>query len=81
MKGETNVSIQYKSNILSELKSAGYNTNRLRVEKLMGEATIQKLRTGELVSWKNIDTLCRLLQCQPGDLIEHIPDNEEPRSN
>lgn len=75
------MSIQYKANILKELKLAGYNTNRLRVERILGEATIQKLRMGELVSWKNIDTLCRLLQCQPGDLVEHVPDDGEPQPN
>lgn len=65
--------IQYKENILQKLKDAGYNTSRLRKEKIMGEATIQKLRQRELVSWSNIDTICTLLNCQPGDIIEFIP--------
>lgn len=64
--------IQYKVNVLSELKQAGYNSTKIRREKLIGEAMIQKLRHGELVSWKTIDTVCRLLDCQPGDLIEYI---------
>ena len=66
----------YKIDILQALKAAGYNTSILRKEKLMGEATIQKLRKGELVSWANINTICRLLNCQPGDIIEYIPDKE-----
>lgn len=68
--------IHYKIDILQALKAAGYNTSILRKEKLMGEATIQKLRKGELVSWANINTICRLLNCQPGDIIEYIPDEE-----
>lgn len=68
--------IHYKIDILQALKAAGYNTSILRKEKLMGEATIQKLRKGELVSWANINTICRLLNCQPGDIIEYIPDKE-----
>ena len=70
------VPIEYKINILAELKAAGYSTYRLRKEKLLGEATMQKIRRSELVSWENIATICRLLQCQPGDIIEYVEDNE-----
>ena len=61
--------IQYKINVISALKDAGYSTYRLRKEKLLGEATIQKFRENELVSWENITTICRLLNCQPGDIV------------
>lgn len=63
--------IQYKVDVLEKLKQAGYSTYRLRQEKLMGERVIQQLRNGEIVSWKTIDTICTLLKCQPGDLVEH----------
>lgn len=65
------MSISYKINILSELKKKGYSTYRLRKERIFGEATIQKIRHGELVSWDNISTICCLLECQPGDILEY----------
>lgn len=68
------MAIRYKGNVLQMLKDAGYNTNRLRKEKLIGEATIQKLRQGELVSWATINTICTLLNCQPGDIVEYEKD-------
>ena len=68
--------IKYKINVLKALKEAGYNSNRIRVEKIMGQATLQKLRSGEMVSWKNIETICRLLNCQPGDIMEYVDDAE-----
>ena len=50
--------LRYKINILLELKKAGYPSTRLRQEKIIGESTIQKLRTGntsinlgDLVEW------------------------------
>lgn len=64
--------LQYRVNVLAELKRAGYNTTRLRREKLLSESTVQKLRTGTGVSWDNLETLCRLLGCQPGDLVEYV---------
>lgn len=63
--------IGYKLDILAALKGAGYSTARIRKEKLIGEATVQQLRHGELVSWKTIETICRLLNCQPGDILEY----------
>ena len=66
--------IRYKIEILPALKAAGYSTNKIRTDKLMGPATLQQLRHGELASWKTIDTVCRLLDCQPGDLLEYVAD-------
>lgn len=71
------MSIRYKIDILEALKEAGYSSVRIRREKLMGQATLSQLRYGELVSWKNVDTICRLLDCQPGDLLEYEPHNDE----
>lgn len=71
--------LQYKINVLAKLKEAGYNTNRIRKEKIMGEAMLQKLRQGELVSWATVEKLCELLNCQVGDLIEYVKE-EEPKA-
>lgn len=64
--------MQYKVDVIAQLKQAGYNTSRIRKEKIMGEAMLQKLRNGEMVSWAVLETICNLLDCQPGDLIEFV---------
>lgn len=69
--------ISYKKDILSALKEAGYNTNRIRKEKIMGEAMLQKIRNGQMVSWAVLETICELLDCQPGDLIEYVKEPGE----
>ena len=63
--------MRYKVDLLAVLKEAGYNTNRIRKEKIMGEAMLQKIRNGQMVSWAVLETICDLLNCQPGDLIEY----------
>lgn len=63
--------IVYKINVLQALKEKGYNTNKIRKEKIMGEAMLQKLREGRMVSWATFETLCELLDCQPADLIAY----------
>lgn len=62
--------MRYKVDVIAVLKEAGYNTNRIRKEKIMGEAMLQKIRSGQMVSWATLETICSLLDCQPGDLIE-----------
>ena len=64
--------IQYKVNVIAALKAAGYSSTRIRKEKIMGEAMLQKLRTGQMVSWATLETICALLHCQTGDLIEYV---------
>lgn len=71
--------LRYKLDVLSALKEAGYTSTRIRNEKLMGQAVLQQLRHGELVSWKSIETICRLLNCQPGDIVEYTQDTPPDR--
>lgn len=65
------MAIKYKFDVLQALKKAGFNTSRIRKERLLAESTLQKLRSNETVAISNIDTICRLLNCQPGDILEY----------
>lgn len=64
----------YKIDVLEALKAAGYNTNRLRKEKLIGENSIQYIREGKMISAKSLDVVCRLLDMQPGNIIKYVDD-------
>ena len=66
--------IRYKIDVLQALKEKGYSTYKLRREKILSESTIQAFRTGDLVSYENIAKLCRLLDCQPGEILEYVED-------
>lgn len=66
------MSILYKIDIMQALKEKGYNSTRIRKENLIGQSYLTQIRRGELVSWQTIDKLCKLLECQPGDIIEYV---------
>lgn len=66
--------LRYKFDVLLALKNKGYSTYKLQKENILGSFTIQKIRRGEVLSAQHIATLCRLLECQPGDLLEYVPD-------
>lgn len=70
--------IRYKINMLDALKKAGYSTYRIRKEKLLHEMSLQRLRSGEPVSWAVLDDVLKLLEMQPGDVLERVADAEEP---
>ena len=66
----------YTINVLQALKEKGYNTTRIRRENILSQSTLQKLREGKPLASSNIDTICGLLECQPGDFIKWVPDDE-----
>lgn len=78
--GGDKLPIVYKINVLQHLKDIGYSSYKLRQERILAESTIQKLRNNESISWENIETLCKLLNCQPGDIMEYVPDAEKDQS-
>lgn len=66
------MAIRYKVDVLAELKKKGYSSTKIREDKLIGQSYLQQLRHQELVSWKTIDTICALLDCQVGDIVEYV---------
>ena len=58
--------LQFKIDVLEALKEKGYTT--------LSQSTIQKLREKKGLAWENIERLCELLECQPGDIIEFVKD-------
>lgn len=69
--------LRYKVNILAMLKEAGYSSYRLRKEGVLSEGTLQKMRVGNInVTLQSIGEICKILECQPGDLVEWVRDEE-----
>ena len=63
--------------LFDKLKEEGWSFYRVRQEKLIGQGTLTRLRnlSGGLDS-KTLDKICRTFNCQPGDLMEYIPDED-----
>jgi putative transcriptional regulator len=66
--------LKFKIDVLEALKEKGYSSYILRKEKLLSESTIQKLRSGEGISWDNLETLCKLLDCDISAILEYQKD-------
>ena len=70
--------LKYKVDVLRALKKAGYSTYAIRQGNLLSQSTVYKLKNGQGVGWDNIETICRLLDCQPGDIMEYVKEEKEP---
>lgn len=68
--------LTYKIDVLDALKEAGYNTGRLRKEKLLGENAIQSIRRNEMVGIIALEKICVLLDMQPGNIIKYVEDGK-----
>ena len=59
------------------LREKGLTMYSLRKDQVVGVATLEKMRKGEgHVDTRSLENLCKYLHCQPGDLMEYVPDEE-----
>jgi putative transcriptional regulator len=63
--------------LFSLLTLRGHNKHWLRCNGI-SPSVLDKLGKGGGLDYRSINKLCRLLACQPGDLMEYIPDANEP---
>ena len=61
-------------NLLKEKNKTMYD---LRKDKVIGTATLEKMRKGMgHVDTRSIEILCEYLDCQPGDLMEYVKETD-----
>jgi len=68
---------KYKVDILKELSNRGYTSHKMRKDKILSEGTIQRIREGKGITTDTLNTICLILRCQPSDIIEIVPTDEE----
>lgn len=72
--------IKYKIDIIQALKNKGYSTYKIRKEKIFNESQLQQMRENRILAQEAFNKLCALLDCQPGDILEYIPDVQETKT-
>lgn len=71
--------LRWKIDIISALDMAGYPVSRIKSEKLIGVQTYYDMKKdGKVCGIITLDTICRILECQPGMLIKYVPDDSDP---
>ena len=70
------MSLNYKIDVLDALKKKGYTSTKIRKEKIIGQATLQRLRHKQSVSFDVLSKLCEILECDVGDILEYVAEPE-----
>ena len=68
---------KYKTDILKELSNRGYTSTKIRKDKILSQATLQNIRQGKGITTDTLNTICIILRCQPSDILEIVPTDEE----
>lgn len=59
------------------MKKKGLTTYRIRKENIISQSALQSLKAGKSVTTDTILNLCKALDCQPGDIMEYVPDEKK----
>lgn len=72
-----NMPIIYKR-LFDLMGDRGITIYRLRKDGVVGTATLDKMRKGGgHIDTRSIENLCAYLGCQPGDIMEYVPERKE----
>ncbi len=50
-----------------------------RVDVTMANLSILKNNKAKAVRFSTLEAICKALDCQPGDILEYVPDGEEEK--
>lgn len=62
--------------LLDVLNRREMTKEELRLKLNLSSATIAKISKNEFISLRVINDICKFLNCQPGDIMEYVPDKE-----
>jgi putative transcriptional regulator len=55
------------------LKDKNMSIYRLKTDKVIGTATLDKIRKGDgHIDTRSVESLCKYFNCQPGDIMEYV---------
>lgn len=64
--------------LMSLMQEKNKSIYHLTKEKVIGKATLDKIRKNEgHVDTRTINSICKYLDCQPGDIMAYTPDKED----
>jgi len=64
--------------LFSILKERGHSSTYWLRQNGFHSATVTKLKKNERVNTDTLNSVCKLLNVQPGDIMEYVPDNMLP---
>jgi len=63
--------------LLVLMNERGITSYTMKKDNIIGQATFKKIKEGGHIDTRTINAICELLDCQPGDIMEYVPDESE----
>lgn len=63
--------------LFSLMKKRGLSTYRIRKENIISQSALTSLNNDKGVTTNTINKLCKILNCQPGDIMEYVDEEEK----
>lgn len=54
------------------MQKRGLTTYKIRKENIISQSALTAIKNGKSVTTDTIAKLCKVLDCQPGDLMEYV---------
>lgn len=62
--------------MLKLMKERGITSYTCKRDNIIGQATYRKIKEGGDIDTRTIAKMCEVLNCQPGDILEYVRENE-----
>lgn len=72
------MSISYRK-LLAIFKERGITSYTIKKDNVIGQASYRKIQEGGHIDTRTIESLCKYLHCQPGDIMEYIDGDGESK--
>lgn len=63
--------------LLKKMDEQGITSYTIKKDNVIGQATLKKIKDGGDIDTRTIAKLCKLLNCQPGDILEYVEEENE----
>lgn len=70
------MSIRINLDVMMARRKIGLTELSKEVDVTMANLSILKNNKAKAVRFSTLDAICRVLNCQPGDILEYVPDGE-----
>lgn len=62
--------------LIALMKEKGLTTYKIRKESIISQSALTAIKNGKSVTTDTIAKLCKALDCQPGDIMEYVEEEE-----
>lgn len=74
------MAIMVNLDVMMAKRKMSLNELAQRVDLTLANLSILKNNHAKAVRFTTLEAICRALDCQPGDLLEYVPEQEESTS-